>query len=74
MLITSLIGFACNIVNFVALNCSCGKDSVEEEEDDTEMRNSIGDGDVDGNSINDLTIENKENVRKILTKPSAVLG
>lgn len=28
----------------------------------------------DGNSINDLTIENKENVKKILTKPSAVLG
>ena len=31
MLITACIGFACNVINFLALNASCG---VEEDDDD----------------------------------------
>lgn len=31
MLVTSIIGLVCNIVNFCALNCACGGDAEEEE-------------------------------------------
>ena len=28
MLITSIVGLLCNVINFAALNCSCGKDDT----------------------------------------------
>merc|ERR1712086_966664 len=33
MLICACIGFTCNVINFCALNASCGKKSAEEDED-----------------------------------------
>jgi len=70
MLVTSIIGFACNIVNFVALNCACGKEEVEED-DETEMQVSCNNS---HGSVGDLTIEDKENVQKIIQKPSLALA
>lgn len=37
MLITSIIGLACNLTNFAALNCACG--NIEAEEDDAVSNN-----------------------------------
>ena len=33
MLITAIIGFICNVVNFVALNCGCGETPGDDEEE-----------------------------------------
>lgn len=34
MLITACIGFACNVINFCALNADCGASGDDEESDD----------------------------------------
>jgi Co/Zn/Cd efflux system component len=62
MLITSIIGFLCNITNFVALNCACGHTELEDEEDDNNDKSSFHQSDF-------WTIDNKTHIRQQIKKP-----
>lgn len=60
MLITAILGFMCNVTNFVALNSAC---CAGEEEEDDEV-----DAASKGTMINDedlLTLENKSQFAKM---------
>lgn len=46
MLITSIIGLMCNIINFCALNCACGTD-IEEEDANEQIESDHDDWTID---------------------------
>ena len=64
MLVTAIIGFACNVTNLVALNCACGAE--EEDDEDEELVD-----DEMGEDLN-LTISNRNEIYK--KKPAAPLS
>jgi len=67
MLITAIVGFLCNVTNFVALNWACKPPEMEDiAEEDEEVS---GNMDLRQSSINDnWTIDNKSQI--IMKGPS----
>ena len=68
MLVTAIIGFLCNVTNLVALNCSCGSEDNDENEDILEQ--SVFHQDDPAN----MTIMDKETILSNLKVPSAPLS
>jgi len=58
MLITAILGFLCNVTNFVALNSSCCANEEEDEDLATSKATFINEDD-------NLTLENKSQLAKI---------
>jgi putative flippase GtrA len=77
MLITAIIGFLCNVTNFVALNWACKAPEDDEEDDETDAENSA----LRQSSINDnWTIDNKSQIilkgkkRNVLSLSQSLMG